>query len=113
MIQLIEVTKTYTKGRLAVHALCGVTLRIPDRDFLCIQRPSGSGRTTLLHLIGLLDHPTSGTIRLFGQDVSALSRRDRARLRRDARHPSRNIAWESPAPHAWQVHTFPPTMGTR
>ena len=84
MIQLTEVTKTYAKGRLAVHALRGVTLCIGDHDFQCIQGPSGSGKTTLLNLIGLLDKPTSGAIRLFGREVSSLNSRERARLRGSA-----------------------------
>lgn len=81
MIQLTDVTKTYAKGRLAVHALRGVTLHIADHGFQCIQGPSGSGKTTLLNVIGLLDEPTSGAIRLFDRDVLSLCGRERARLR--------------------------------
>jgi putative ABC transport system ATP-binding protein len=81
MIHLDEVGKTYSKGRLHVPALARVTFQIAERDFIAIQGPSGSGKSTLLNLIGLLDDPTSGAIRLFGQDVSALGRRERARLR--------------------------------
>ncbi|MCR4392580.1 MAG: ABC transporter ATP-binding protein [Candidatus Acetothermia bacterium] len=81
MIEIRDVSKVYRKGRVEVPALRGVTLRVEEGEFLVIQGPSGSGKTTLLNLIGLLDEPSTGEIRLFGCDVQGLSDRERSRLR--------------------------------
>ncbi|MFE7531082.1 ABC transporter ATP-binding protein [Kitasatospora sp. NPDC057542] len=56
-----------------VHALRGVDLRIDQGELVAIVGPSGSGKSTLLNLIGTLDRPTSGTVRVAGQEVAALS----------------------------------------
>ncbi|MCL6642996.1 MAG: ABC transporter ATP-binding protein, partial [Candidatus Bipolaricaulota bacterium] len=69
-------------GRTVVQALRGVSLEIARGEFLCIAGPSGSGKTTLLNLIGCLDKPTSGRIFLEGQDISKLSPRELAWVRR-------------------------------
>jgi putative ABC transport system ATP-binding protein len=69
-------------GRTVVKALCGVSLEIARGEFLCIAGPSGSGKTTLLNLIGCLDKPTSGRILIEGQDVSKLSPKELAWVRR-------------------------------
>jgi len=81
MIELIDVVKAYARGRHVVNALRGITIRISEGDFVSVQGPSGSGKTTLLNMIGLLDEPTFGSIRLFGRDTAPLSGRDQARLR--------------------------------
>jgi putative ABC transport system ATP-binding protein len=69
-------------GRTVVKALRGVSLEIARGEFLCIAGPSGSGKTTLLNLIGCLDKPTSGRILIEGQDVSKLSPKELAWVRR-------------------------------
>jgi len=81
MIELCEVSKTYPKGSQEVHALREVTVRCGTGEFVAIQGPSGSGKSTLLNLIGLLDDPSSGIIRLNGRDTTTLSRREKAHLR--------------------------------
>ena len=81
MIELKDVTKTYAKGRLDVNALKGVSMQVVEGEFVSIQGPSGSGKTTLLNTIGLLDEPSSGSIRLFGRETTGLRRRERARFR--------------------------------
>ena len=83
IVELEGVTKVYRQGAVEVHALRGLDLRIDQGEFTAICGPSGSGKTTALNLIGALDEPTSGTIRLEGQDLGTLSRRDLARMRRD------------------------------
>ena len=82
VVRVESVTKEYAMGRTIVKALRGVSLEIQRREFLCIAGPSGSGKTTLLNLIGCLDKPTSGRIVLEGQDVSKLSSKELAWVRR-------------------------------
>jgi putative ABC transport system ATP-binding protein len=70
VVQIENVFKEYTLGEQQVHALKDVTLSIEDGVFLAIAGPSGSGKSTLLNLIGCIDTPSSGRIRINGQDVS-------------------------------------------
>ena len=58
-----------------------VSLQIMPGEFMSIVGPSGSGKSTMLGLLGVLDLPTSGTVRIAGQDVSALDDQNRSRLR--------------------------------
>jgi putative ABC transport system ATP-binding protein len=82
VVRVEDVTKEYAMGRTVVKALRGVSLEIARGEFLCIAGPSGSGKTTLLNLIGCLDKPTSGRILIEGQDVSKLSPKELAWVRR-------------------------------
>ncbi|WP_246988402.1 ABC transporter ATP-binding protein [Halorientalis marina] len=66
-----------------VRALDGVSISIDSGEFVGIAGPSGSGKSTLLHLLAGLDTPTEGTVTLGGDDISDLSERARARIRRD------------------------------
>jgi len=72
MYRLTDVTKDYPKGRGVVHALRGVSVVIEDGDWLAIQGPTGHGKSTLLQILGALDRPTSGTVKLDGQDLTGL-----------------------------------------
>jgi putative ABC transport system ATP-binding protein len=69
-------------GELTVTALEEATLRIDPGEFAVVLGPSGSGKTTLLNLIGALDSPTSGTIRIAGEDITTASRAELFRFRR-------------------------------
>jgi len=71
-------SKVYQGG---VTALDGVSLTVGEGELLAILGPSGSGKSTLLHIMGTLDLPTSGTVRIGGQDVAALSDRRLSALR--------------------------------
>jgi len=81
LITLREICKTYTLGEIEVHALQGVSLDIKHGEFVALMGPSGSGKTTLMNTLGCLDHPTSGSYRLDGEEVMEMSGDERARLR--------------------------------
>src|SRR5262245_32894805 len=68
-------------GDIEVHALRGVTLEIRQGEFVAVMGVSGSGKSTMMNLIGCLDQPTRGTYILDGHDVSKLSKDDRADIR--------------------------------
>ena len=72
MIELENVSRSFTVGDQEVAALRNINLTIAAGDYVSIMGPSGSGKSTLLNLIGLLDRPSSGTYRLDGGDVTAL-----------------------------------------
>jgi putative ABC transport system ATP-binding protein len=72
------VTKVFQLGRQEVRALRGVDLEVREGEFLALVGPSGSGK---LNLVGALDVPTSGDLRVLGQSIATLSRRERADLR--------------------------------
>ena len=82
VIELQDVTRVYRIGEVETRALRGVTLTVQEGEFTAIVGPSGSGKTTLLQLLGCLDKPTSGTVRVKGQDVTQLNANQRADLRK-------------------------------
>jgi putative ABC transport system ATP-binding protein len=81
MYKLTNVTRLYQKGRHMVPAVREVDLEIPDGDWLAIQGRTGHGKTTLLQLLGGLDHPTSGTIDLDGKDLGHMREKQVTALR--------------------------------
>ena len=83
VVELEDVAKVYQQGDQRVEALRGLTLTVRAGEFTAISGPSGSGKTTALNLIGALDTPTSGTVRLEGADLGTLTRQELSRLRRD------------------------------
>ena len=83
LLELERVSRVYGE-EVEVYALREVSLQIFPGDFMSIVGPSGSGKSTMLGLLGVLDLPTSGTIRIAGQDVSALDDATRSRLRGDS-----------------------------
>jgi putative ABC transport system ATP-binding protein len=83
LLSAVHLTKIYPRGREEVRALEQVSFDIAGGDFVAIVGPSGAGKTTLLNLIGCMDAPTSGTLRIDGREVQELSECDRTRFRRD------------------------------
>ena len=80
-LKLENLTKHYKQGKSVIKALDGVTLDIGDGEFVAVVGRSGSGKTTMLDMLGLLLRPTAGTLILDGTDTGKLGDRDLARLR--------------------------------
>ncbi|MCK4343444.1 MAG: ABC transporter ATP-binding protein [Phycisphaerae bacterium] len=81
VIELVDLHKIYRVGTELVHALRGTTLIIRENEYVAIMGASGSGKSTMLNILGCLDVPTKGVYRLRGQDVSKLSQTKLARIR--------------------------------
>jgi ABC-type lipoprotein export system ATPase subunit len=80
-VELVNLTKNYKRGSEIIRALDGVTLTIEPGEFVAVVGRSGSGKTTMLDLLGLLLKPTSGSLLIDGVDTTKLGDRDRARMR--------------------------------
>jgi len=81
IVSLDQVTRTYPLGETTVQALRGVSGEFEQGRIHTIVGPSGSGTSTLLHIVGCMDLPTSGEVRFDGQRLNDLSQRDLTRLR--------------------------------
>ena len=81
IFSLKDIRRTYKVGNELVHAMDGVDLEIGDREFIAVIGTSGSGKSTLMHTLGFMDSPTSGQMIFEGNDVSNISRGQRAILR--------------------------------
>jgi len=98
MLELREVTKTYSQGRREVRAVRGVTLHVDPGEMVVLLGPSGSGKSTLLHLMGGLDRPTSGAVLFEGRPLAGLSDDALTILRREA------------IGHVFQAYNLLPTL---
>ena len=81
MIEVVNITRTYQIGESSVNALNGVSLKIEQGEFVAIMGASGSGKSSLMHILGLLDVPDTGQYRLMGREVSGMSEDELASLR--------------------------------
>ncbi len=81
MIRLVDVSRLYRTGAEEVHALDGVSLEINRGEFLAIMGTSGSGKSTMMNIIGCLDRPTAGHYYFEGHDVGRMSDDQQALLR--------------------------------
>src|SRR6516162_9448905 len=81
LIETDDLWKTYEMGSNEVHALQGVSFKIPRNEYVAIMGPSGSGKSTLMNLIGCLDTPTKGQYWLNGKLVSEMDDDELARIR--------------------------------
>lgn len=81
IIDITSLKKDYYVGEVTVHALRGVDLRINQGEFVAIMGASGSGKSTMLNIIGCLDRPSEGTYFLDGVNVAGMSKNERAAIR--------------------------------
>src|SRR5882757_1149586 len=82
MIDIVQISKTYQRGDgTPVTALRDVSFAIQAGEFVTVRGASGSGKSSLLNIIGCLDSPSTGAYRLAGEDVSAYSDKQRSRVR--------------------------------
>jgi putative ABC transport system ATP-binding protein len=81
IIELESVRRVYRTESVAVEALRGVDLSVDEGEFVAIMGPSGSGKSSLMNILGCLDRPTSGRYLLDGQDVATQSKDELARIR--------------------------------
>jgi putative ABC transport system ATP-binding protein len=81
-LELRDVSKSYGMGATAVHAIRDVNLAVERGSLVAVMGPSGSGKSTLLTIAGSLEEPTGGEVLIDGVVLSAMSRNDKARLRR-------------------------------
>jgi putative ABC transport system ATP-binding protein len=81
VIELTDVSKVYRTGDVELRALDEVSLSVAEGEFVAIMGASGSGKSTMMNVIGCLDRPTSGHYVLSGRDVSRMARGELARVR--------------------------------
>jgi putative ABC transport system ATP-binding protein len=81
IIQLTDITKVYGVGDLTVHALAGVNLTVESGEYCAIMGASGSGKSTMMNIIGCLDRPTAGHYYLDGEEVANLDDKTLAHTR--------------------------------
>ena len=81
ILELDHIFKDYIQGKMTIPVLKDVTLHVEEGEYVAVMGPSGSGKTTLMNLIGCLDTPTSGSIRLAGEDLLHRNDRDMSRIR--------------------------------
>jgi len=82
ILQVQNLTKTYGKGDTTVTALGGVSFAVEKGEFVAVVGASGSGKSTLMHLIGGVDRPTSGSVRIDGNEIYKLNESELAIFRR-------------------------------
>lgn len=81
VVSLSDVVKTYVMGDNEVHALRGISFDIGQGEFVSIMGPSGSGKSTCMNMIGCLDRPTSGTVKINGRETALMNEKELAVLR--------------------------------
>lgn len=81
VIELSDVTKTYSNGKVVVRALRGVNLEIAEGEFIAVMGSSGSGKSTLMNILGCLDVQTEGRYLLDGIDINGLGSDEKAEIR--------------------------------
>src|SRR5664280_63921 len=81
IIEIRNLRKDYHVGEVTVHALRGIDLKISEGEFVAIMGTSGSGKSTMLNILGCLDKPTAGDYLLDGVNMAQLNKNELAALR--------------------------------
>ena len=81
MLELVDVHRTYLIGESTVQALRGVSVTIEQGEFVAIMGASGSGKSSLLQILGLLDNPDKGEYRIFGNNINTMTEDEQAGVR--------------------------------
>ena len=81
VVELKNVKKIYSMGDAEVHALKGISFKVEQGEFISIMGPSGSGKSTCMNMIGCLDTPTSGIVKIDGKETSRMAETELAVLR--------------------------------
>jgi putative ABC transport system ATP-binding protein len=82
MIRTVNLQKVFATEEVETTALHGISMDVKDGEFLAMMGPSGCGKSTLLNILGLLDNPSEGEYHFYGTEVSKMSERQRAQLRK-------------------------------
>ena len=82
MIKIENLSKDFRTTEVETVALNSVNLEVKEGEFVAIMGPSGCGKSTLLNILGLLDNPTEGSYKLFGEEVAQLEEKQRTRMRK-------------------------------
>ena len=82
-ITIKDLNKSFVNGRETAHVLKNINLNVEKGEFVSIMGPSGCGKSTLLYLLGGLDKPTSGSVSLYGTDLSQMKEKDLCDMRSD------------------------------
>src|SRR6201982_2344403 len=83
LIETVDLWKTYVMGSEEIHALRGVSIQIERGEYVAIMGPAGSGKSTLMNLIGCLDTPSRGSYLLNGKQVGEMNDNELARIRNE------------------------------
>src|SRR2546425_498271 len=82
VLEVVDLAKHFPGPEGTVEALRGVSFDVKPGEFMAVLGPSGCGKSTLLHLLGGLDRPTAGTVRIEGTDLPSLSENQLTKFRR-------------------------------
>jgi putative ABC transport system ATP-binding protein len=83
VLQTIGLRKEYDLGKAKVEAVKGIDIKVEDSEFVALMGPSGCGKSTLLYMLGGMVAPTTGEVRIDGEDITKLTDAERTLIRRD------------------------------
>lgn len=83
IIEVNNLNKTFKVGKESVQVLKNINFNVQEGEFISIMGPSGGGKSTLLYLLGGLDKPTSGTVKIDGKDISRIKKKEISWMRRN------------------------------
>lgn len=82
-IEVKDITKIYKMGSVDIHAVAGISFSIEEGEFIVILGPSGAGKTTVMNIIGGMDLPTAGSVKIAGNEITSKTDKELTKYRRD------------------------------